>query len=77
MENLKNKKNYEVEVIETLDEDMKIYFAEVDSDENAKIFDLKEAVKFISDRCTLSEKEIETVLSLEEEYMKSIDVIIE
>lgn len=46
-------------------------------EENLKMYVWDEAVEFIQKRCDLSRETIETVLSLEEEYMIEIGIMTE
>ena len=45
--------------------------------DNTPVYNWKDAINFIHERCNLSEDVISEVLELEEEYMKSVGIILE
>lgn len=45
--------------------------------ENTPVYNWEDAINFIQERCNLSEDVIIKVLELEEEYMKSVGIIVE
>ena len=44
-------------------------------DNNTPVYDFEDAINFISERCDTSKEIIETILMLEEDYMRSIGII--
>ena len=44
-------------------------------DNNIPVYDFEDAINFISERCDISKDTIEKVLTLEEDYMRSIGII--
>lgn len=44
-------------------------------DNNMPVYDFEDAINFISERCDISKDTIEKVLTLEEDYMRSIEII--
>lgn len=46
-----------------------------DMDNNTPVYDFEDAINFISERCDTSKEIIETILMLEEDYMRSIGII--
>ena len=50
---------------------------EINMNDNTLVYNWKDAIKFIHERCNLSEDVIVEVLELEEEYMKSVGIIVE
>lgn len=45
--------------------------------DNTPVYSWEDSIKFIHDRCNLSEDVIIEVLELEEEYMKNVGIIVE
>ena len=45
--------------------------------DSTPVYNWEDAIKFIHERCNLSEDIIIEVLELEEEYMKSVGIIVE
>lgn len=43
--------------------------------DNTPVYNWEDAVKFVQERCNLSEDVITKVLELEEEYMKSVGIM--
>lgn len=43
--------------------------------ENTPVYEWEDAIKYIKERCNLSEDDIETVLTLEEDYMKKVGIM--
>lgn len=50
---------------------------ENDMDNNTPVYDYEKAINFIAERCDISKEVIEKVLVLEEDYMRSIGIIID
>lgn len=50
---------------------------EINMNDNTPVYNWEDAIKFITERCNLSEDVIIEVLELEEEYMKSVGIIVE
>ena len=48
-----------------------------DMDNNTPAYDYEKAINFIAERCDISKEVIEKVLVLEEDYMRSIGIIID
>ena len=48
-----------------------------DMDNNTPVYDYEKAINFIAERCDISKEVIEKVLVLEEDYMRSIGIIID
>lgn len=46
-------------------------------DNNTPVYDYEDAINFIAERCDINKDTIEKVLMLEEDYMRSIGVIID
>ena len=46
-------------------------------DNNTPVYDYEKAINFIAERCDISKEVIEKVLVLEEDYMRSIGIIID
>lgn len=46
-----------------------------DMDNNTPVYDFEEAINFISEKCDISRDNVEKVLMLEEDYMRSIGII--
>lgn len=44
-------------------------------DNNTPVYDFEEAINFISEKCDISRDNVEKVLMLEEDYMRSIGII--
>lgn len=44
-------------------------------DNNIPVYDYKEAINFISERCNICQDIIDKVLTMEEDYMRSIGII--
>ena len=44
-------------------------------DNNMPVYDFEETINFFSEKCDISRDNIETVLMLEEDYMRSIGII--
>lgn len=44
-------------------------------DNNIPVYDYEDAINFIAERCDISKDIIEKVLTLEEDYMRSIGII--
>lgn len=45
--------------------------------DNTPVYDYEEAINFISERCNISKDTIEKVLMLEEDYMRSIGIVVD
>lgn len=46
-------------------------------DNNTPVYDYEDAINFIAERCDINKDTIEKVLMLEEDYMRSIGVVID
>lgn len=44
-------------------------------DNNTPVYDFEDAINFISERCDISQDIIEKILTLEEDYMRSVGII--
>lgn len=49
----------------------------INMNNNTPVYNWEDAIKFIHERCNLSKDAITEVLELEEEYMKSVGIIVE
>lgn len=45
--------------------------------DNTPVYDYEDAINFISERCDISKDTIEKVLMLEEDYMRSIGIVVD
>lgn len=45
--------------------------------ENTPVYEWEDAINFIAERCDIDEEVIEKVLLLEEDYMRSVEIIVE
>lgn len=45
--------------------------------ENTPVYDWDDAINFITERCDIDKETIEKILILEEDYMRSIGIIVE
>lgn len=45
--------------------------------ENTPVYDWDDAINFIAERCDIDKETIEKILILEEDYMRSIGIIVE
>ena len=48
-----------------------------DMDNNTPVYDYEKVINFIAERCDISKEVIEKILVLEEDYMRSIGIIID
>jgi len=46
-------------------------------DNNTPVYDYEKVINFIAERCDISKEVIEKILVLEEDYMRSIGIIID
>lgn len=44
-------------------------------DNNMPVYDFEDVINFISERCDISQDTIEKILTLEEDYMRSVGII--
>ena len=44
---------------------------------NTPVYDYEDAINFISEKCDISRDTIEKILMLEEDYMRSIGIIVD